>query len=75
MIYSEGISNEGTLIDMGLTHNVVVRSGAWYSYEDSHIGQGRENSRQFLKENPEIAASIREKILAAVEAGDGKKTK
>jgi recombination protein RecA len=76
--YGEGISRMGELIDLGVDHKVVTKSGAWYSYGDVRVGQGRENSKQFLRENPDLADEIenllREKMglvrpaLAAVEA-------
>ncbi len=60
--YGEGISREGELIDMGIEAKVVEKSGAWLSYGDLRIGQGRENSKQFLKDNPELAAEIERKL-------------
>jgi len=58
IIYGLGISREGDLIDLGVEHKVVSKSGAWYSYGDTRVGQGKENARAFLKENPDIAAEI-----------------
>ena len=58
IIYGEGISREGDLLDLGVTNNVVEKSGSWFSYKGERIGQGRENARQFLKENPDILARI-----------------
>src|SRR3954451_9651317 len=58
IIYGEGISKEGDLIDLSVTHNVIEKSGSWYSYKGDRIGQGRENSRQFLKDNPDVRAAI-----------------
>ncbi|MBN2543618.1 recombinase RecA [bacterium] len=58
VLYGEGISREGEIIDYGTELNVVQKSGIWYSYNEDRIGQGRENSRQFLKENPDIAEKI-----------------
>ena len=67
ILYGEGISWEGELIDMGVTNGIVDKSGAWYSYNGDRIGQGRDNVRQFLKDNPDMAAEIdralREKLL------------
>ena len=60
--YGEGISREGELIDMGIEAKIVEKSGAWLSYGDLRIGQGRENSKQFLKDNPELAAEIERKL-------------
>ena len=64
IMYGEGISKTGELIDLGVKAEVVDKSGSWYSYGDQRIGQGKENARQFLKENPEIAAEIEEKVRA-----------
>ena len=58
ILYGEGISREGDVLDLAVTHNVVEKSGAWYSYSGERIGQGRENVRSFLKEHPEIFARI-----------------
>ncbi len=65
ILYGEGISLEGDVLDMAADRNIVEKSGAWYSYGKDRIGQGRENSRIFLKENPAICTEIREKVLAA----------
>jgi len=62
IIYGEGISKTGELIDLGVKANVIEKSGSWYSYGSQRIGQGRENARKFLKENPEAAAAIEEAI-------------
>jgi recombination protein RecA len=58
IIYGEGISREGDLIDLGAAQNVVEKSGSWYSYKGERIGQGRENARQFLKDNPDIRQQV-----------------
>ena len=58
IIYGEGISKEGDLIDLGVAQNLVEKSGAWYSYKGERIGQGRENAKQFLKDNPETKKKI-----------------
>jgi len=67
ILYGEGISREGELIDLGVAHGLVEKSGAWYSYGKERIGQGKENAREFLKQNPKIADEIdkklREKLL------------
>ena len=67
ILYGEGISREGELIDMGVDARLIEKSGAWYSYGEERIGQGKENARQFLKDNPAIAATLeatlREKFL------------
>ena len=64
IIYGEGISKMGTLLDMAVDRDIIHKSGAWFSYEDQRIGQGRESARQFLKDNPEIAEKI-DKIIRA----------
>jgi recombination protein RecA len=66
IIYGEGISREGDLIDLGAAQNVVEKSGSWYSYGGERIGQGRENARQFLKDNPEVRARIDAELRKAL---------
>ena len=66
ILYGEGVSWEGELIDIGVKHNIVDKSGAWYSYNGAKIGQGKDNVRLWLKENPAIATEIDAKIRAAV---------
>lgn len=67
ILYGEGISREGELIDLGVQHGFIEKSGSWYSHDGNRIGQGKENVRNFLKENPQIAddieAGVREKLL------------
>jgi recombination protein RecA len=63
--YGQGVSKESELIDLGVKHNIVDKAGAWYSYGSERIGQGKENSRIFLKDNPDIAKDIEDKIIAA----------
>lgn len=65
MMHSCGISFEGDLLDLGTEHKVVNRSGAWFKYEDTYLGQGKEKARNFLIENPEIRDEIKQKVLAA----------
>ncbi|MDP4083107.1 MAG: recombinase RecA [Bacillota bacterium] len=62
IMYGEGISKEGEIIDLGSEIDIVQKSGSWYSYNEERLGQGRENAKQFLKENPEIAMQIQQKI-------------
>ncbi|MHB8623708.1 MAG: recombinase RecA [Sulfuricaulis sp.] len=75
IIYNEGISKEGELVDIGSESGIVDKTGAWYSFEKERIGQGKDNARQFLKDNPDIAAEIekriREKAVAVVRAATG----
>ena len=73
ILYGQGISREGGLLDLGVEHGIVTKSGAWFTYETDQLGQGKEKARQFLKDNPELAAEIEEKILGKLgigEAGD-----
>ena len=65
IMYGEGISKVGELIDLGVKAGVVEKSGAWYSYGDERIGQGRENAKQFLRDRPEVALAIEDKIRAS----------
>jgi recombination protein RecA len=58
IIYGEGVSREGDLLDLGVTHNVVEKSGSWFSYKGERVGQGRENVRQFLKEHTDVRDRI-----------------
>ena len=58
IIYGEGVSREGDLLDLGVTNNAVEKSGSWYSYKGERIGQGRENARQFLKDNPDVMGRL-----------------
>jgi recombination protein RecA len=62
IMYGEGISHEGSILDIGSDVDIVAKSGAWYSYNGDRLGQGRENSKQFLKENPEICSVIEKQI-------------
>jgi len=71
IMYGQGISREGEIIDMGVEADIVEKSGSWYSYNGDRIGQGKDNVRDFLKENPAIAQDIEAKIRAklGVKAG------
>jgi recombination protein RecA len=64
ILYGKGVSREGELIDLGVAHNIVQKSGAWYSCGKDRIGQGKENARDFLAENPDLAAEIEAKLRA-----------
>jgi recombination protein RecA len=63
LIYGEGISKEGDVLDLGVDGNIVEKSGTWYAYGGQRIGQGRENAKQFLKENPKILEQMEKEIL------------
>ena len=79
IMYGQGISHEGCLVDLGVQYNIVNKSGAWYSYGDERIGQGRENTKDFLKKHPDMALEIENRIreaaglpaLAPLPTGDG----
>src|SRR5205085_2763431 len=58
IIYGEGVSKEGDLVDLGVAQNIIEKSGAWYSYKGERIGQGRDNSKQFLKDNPDLRKKV-----------------
>src|SRR5699024_5741506 len=62
IIYGEGISREGSLIDLGVESGIIRKAGAWFTYEADQLGQGKENARNFLRKNPEIAAEIEKRI-------------
>jgi recombination protein RecA len=66
ILYGQGISREGEIIELGVAHKLVDKSGAWYAYNGEKIGQGKDNAREYLKEHPEIAHEIEAKIRAAV---------
>jgi recombination protein RecA len=66
IVYGEGISRLGSLLDLGVTHRVVEKSGAWYGYGNERIGQGRENAKRFLQENPAMADELEAKLRAAL---------
>jgi len=69
IIYGQGISKEGSIVDMGTDLDIIAKSGAWYSYNDQRLGQGRENVRDYLKQHPEVAAEIEKKIRDALSIG------
>ena len=66
IIYGEGISREGEVIDLGVDHRIVDKSGAWYSYQGDRIGQGKDNAREYLREHPEMAQEIEAKVREAL---------
>jgi recombination protein RecA len=71
ILYNEGISREGEIIEMGVNHRIVEKSGAWYAYKGEKIGQGKDNTREFLRENPAMANEIEIKIREAVGIAGG----
>jgi recombination protein RecA len=66
IMFGEGISREGSLLDVAVEQGIVTKAGAWYTYDGDQLGQGRENSKRFLRENPEIAVQLQAKVLEAV---------
>ena len=70
IMYGKGISREGSLIDIGVDLGIVKKSGAWYTYDGEQLGQGRENAKVFLTENPELMVAISEQIRQQVGIGD-----
>ena len=69
ILYGEGISREGSLIDIGVDAGIVRKSGAWYTYEGDQLGQGKENARTFLKDNPDLANEIEKRIKETLGIG------
>lgn len=67
IMYGKGISREGEIIDLGVANNIVDKSGAWYAYNGEKIGQGRDNAREFLKENPSLSREIENKVRVALD--------
>jgi recombination protein RecA len=67
ILYGEGISREGEIIDLGVAAKIVDKAGAWYAYNGEKIGQGKDNSREFLRENPELAYEIENKIRLSLD--------
>ena len=66
IIFGQGISREGDVVDLGTDMGIIERAGTWYSYGESRIGQGRENAKDFLKKHPDVMKEIESKILAQV---------
>ncbi|WP_374210592.1 recombinase RecA [Dermatobacter hominis] len=71
IMYGKGISREGSLLDIGVEHDIVKKSGAWYTYEGEQLGQGRENAKAFLTDHPEVMVEIQDRVLRAVGIGQG----
>ena len=67
IIYGEGVSKEGSILDMGVANKIITKTGAWFSYGDIRIGQGRENARNFLRDNPELCKEIEKKLRDLIE--------
>lgn len=71
-MYGEGISKEGELVDLGVATDVVQKSGAWFSYGDIRLGQGRDNAKIYFRDNPEVAAEVDAKIRAKLAEASAK---
>ena len=71
ILYGTGISREGEIIELGVAHKIIDKSGAWYTYGKERIGQGKDNTRDYLNEHPEMAQEIEAKIRAAIGIGSG----
>ncbi|MEZ5227594.1 MAG: hypothetical protein R2710_13220 [Acidimicrobiales bacterium] len=71
IMYGQGISREGSLLDIAVDHDIVKKSGAWYSYDGEQIGQGREAVKRFLGENPDLMMEIQDRVLRAVGLAPG----
>ena len=69
MLHGSRISKEGSLIDLGVEHGIVRKSGAWYTYDGDQLGQGKENARNFLRENPDVADEIEKKLKEKLGVG------
>jgi recombination protein RecA len=70
IMFGEGISREGSLLDVAVEHGVVRKSGAWFTFDDDQLGQGRENAKRFLRENPEVAMQLQAKVYDLVGLGE-----
>jgi recombination protein RecA len=66
IMFGEGISREGSLIDVAVEHNIVHKAGAWYTYDGDQLGQGREKAKMYLRENPDVALQLQDQVLRAV---------
>ncbi|MBM3344223.1 MAG: DNA recombination/repair protein RecA, partial [Betaproteobacteria bacterium] len=72
ILYGEGISREGEIIELGVAHKIVDKAGAWYTYGKDRIGQGKDNTREYLKEHSDVADEIEGKVRAVLGVGRGK---
>ena len=66
IMYGEGISREGSVLDLSVEHDMIKKSGAWYTYDGEQMGQGRENAKRFLREHPEIMVELTDKVMATL---------
>ena len=79
IMFGQGISREGDVLDLAVRENIIIKSGSWFAYQDAKIGQGRENAKQYLKDNPdifeEVEQKVREKLAMLPGAGEGEEPK
>jgi recombination protein RecA len=75
IMFGEGISREGSLIDVAVEQGIVRKAGAWYTFDGDQLGQGREKAKQFLRENPELAMQLQDRVLRAVGVIEDEETK
>ena len=75
IIFGEGISREGSLLDVGVAHNILTRTGTWYSYGDIRLGQGKEAARQYFRDHPETSEEVASKIRALLNPKDADSSK
>ena len=73
IMYGEGISREGSVLDLSVEHEIIKKSGAWYTYDGEQMGQGRENAKKFLKDNPEIMVEITDRVMSTLLPSDEEK--
>ena len=73
-MFGEGISREGDILDLAANLGIVNKSGAWYAYNEGKIGQGRENAKKYLKDNPQVAEEIEGKVREHYRLGEGSET-
>jgi recombination protein RecA len=66
IMFGEGISREGSLLDVAVEEGIVKKAGAWYTYDGDQLGQGREKAKQFLRENPQLSVQLQDQVLRAV---------
>ncbi|MGD5532406.1 hypothetical protein QUS80_22435, partial [Xanthomonas citri pv. citri] len=69
ILYGEGISREGSIIDLGVEAGIIKKSGAWFTYEGDQLGQGKEKAREFLKQDPDLAETLEDRIMQELKVG------
>jgi len=74
IMFGQGISKEGDILDLAVEENIIQKSGAWFAYNDEKIGQGRENAKLYLKEHPEVMSEVEDKVREVFGFSDGAET-